>query len=87
VRGCDPQPGAYSTLKGKKIRLYNALLTEATEEISPGQIIGIDGGAVVVALNGGALKIGKFKADKGAKLVADEFVKDTDLKVGMKFGS
>jgi methionyl-tRNA formyltransferase len=87
VRGCDPQPGAHSTLKGKKIRFYNANLTEAAEDISPGQIIDIDGGAVVVALNGGAIKVGKFKADKGAKLVADEFVKDMDLKVGMKFGS
>ena len=87
VRGCDPQPGAYSTLKGEKIRFYKASLTEATKETSPGRVISIDTGVVVVALNGGSLKIGKFKGEKGAKLVADEFAEEMDLKVGMRFGS
>jgi len=87
VRGCDPQPGAYSTLKGEKIKFYKASLIEATEEISPGQVISIGGGEVVVALKGGTLKIGKMKAEKGAKLAADEFAKEMDLKVGMRFGS
>jgi methionyl-tRNA formyltransferase len=87
VRGCDPQPGAYSNLKGEKIRFYNALLTAASEEMPPGRVIRIDAGEVVVALNGGALKIGKIKGEKGAKLVADEFAREIGLKVGMKFGS
>ena len=87
VRGCDPQPGAYSTLKGEKIRFYKALLIEITEETSPGQVIRIGAGEVVVALEGGRLKIGKMKAEKGAKLVADEFAEEMGLKVGMRFGS
>ena len=87
VRGCDPQPGAYSTLKGEKIKFYKASLIEATEETSPGQVISIGAGEVVVALKGGTLKIGKMKAEKGAKLAADEFAKEMDLKVGMSFGS
>ena len=87
VRGCDPQPGAFSTLEGEKIKFYNASLTEATEETSPGRVISIDAGKVVVALTGGSLKIGKIKGEKGAKLLADEFAKEMDLKVGMRFGS
>jgi methionyl-tRNA formyltransferase len=87
VRGCDPQPGAYSTLKGEKIRFYKASLIEITEETLPGQVIRIGAGEVVVALEGGRLKIGKMKAEKGAKLVADEFAEEMGLKVGMRFGS
>ena len=87
IRGCDPQPGAYSTLKGEKVKFFKALLIEAAEETSPGQVIGIGAGEVVVALKGGTLKIGKMKGEKGAKLVADEFAKEMDLKVGMRFGS
>ena len=30
IRGCDPQPGAYTTLKGKKVRLYDARMDLAT---------------------------------------------------------
>ena len=87
VRGCDPQPGAYSTLKGEKIRFYKASLIEITEETLPGQVIRSGAGEVVVALEGGRLKIGKMKAEKGAKLVADEFAEEMGLKVGMRFGS
>ena len=87
VRGCDPQPGAYATLKGEKVKFYKALLADAVEETSPGQVISIAAGEVVVALNGGALKIGKMKGEKGAKLDADEFAEEMDLKVGMRFGS
>jgi methionyl-tRNA formyltransferase len=87
VRGCDPQPGAHSTLKGEKVKFYKALLADAVEKTSPGQVISIGAGEVVVALNGGTLKIGKMKGGKGAKLVADEFAEEMDLKVGMRFGS
>ena len=87
VRGCDPQPGAYSTLKGETVKFYTALLADAVEETSPGQVISIGAGEVVVALNGGALKIGKMRGEKGAKLVADAFAEEMDLKVGMRFGS
>jgi len=86
VRGCDPQPGAYSTLAGEKVKFYKAQLIEAIQESRPGQVIGIAAGELTVALNGGALKIGKMKAEKGAKLDADEFAKAADLKVGMQFG-
>ena len=40
-----------------------------------------------MALNGGALEIGKVRNAAGAKLDAHEFAKEMDLKVGMRFGS
>jgi len=87
VRGCDPQPGAYSTLAGRKVRFYNARLTEKASAGEPGQVAGIGAGEVVVDLNGGALKIGKIKPEKGAKMNADDFAREMDLKVGMRFGT
>ena len=87
IRGCDPQPGAYSTLGGRKVKFYQAELVAAAEEISPGQVISIGAGDVIVALNGGALKVGKMKGEKGAKIAADEFAGEADLKVGMRFGT
>ena len=86
IRGCDPQPGAYSTLGGRKVKFYKAELLAAAEEISPGQVIGIGAGEVIMALNGGALKVGKMMGEKGAKIAAEEFAGETGLKVGMRFG-
>jgi methionyl-tRNA formyltransferase len=87
IRGCDPQPGAYSTLGSEKVKFYKAELIDAMEETSAGQVISIGAGEVVVALKGGALKVGKMKGEKGTKINADEFAKEADLKVGMRFGS
>lgn len=86
VRGCDPQPGAYSTVAGDSVKIYQTQLIAAAQENEPGQIVRVGAGEVVVGLNGGALKIGKMKADKGAKLGADEFAKAAGLKAGMRFG-
>jgi methionyl-tRNA formyltransferase len=88
IRGCDPQPGAYSTLGGRKVKFYKAelLAVAAAEEISPGQVLSMGAGEVVVALSGGILKVGKMKGEKGAKIAADEFSREADLKVGMRFG-
>jgi methionyl-tRNA formyltransferase len=87
IRGCDPQPGAYSTLGDRKVKFYKAALLASTETMSPGQVISISEGEMIVALNGGALKIGKIKGEKGAKIAADEFAGEADLKVGMRFGT
>lgn len=86
VRGCDPQPGAHSILAGAKVKFYQVQLVESDQESEPGQIVGIGSGEVVVALNGGALKIGRLKPEKGAKMDAGDFAKQMDLKVGMRFG-
>jgi methionyl-tRNA formyltransferase len=87
VRGCDPQPGAYSTYEGGKLRFYKASIISMKEERDPGEIIRAGEGAVTVALNGGALRIGKIKDEEGGKMDADEFAKSAGLKAGMRFGS
>lgn len=87
VRGCDPQPGAHSTLGGAKVKFYQTQLIETAQEREPGQIVGIGSGEVIVALNGGALKIGKLKPETGAKMDGVAFADEVDLKVGMRFGN
>jgi methionyl-tRNA formyltransferase len=87
IRGCDPQPGAYSTLGGRKVQFYKAALVDSAQDTPPGQIIRIGDGEVVVALNGGTLKVGKIKGDTGAKINADEFASEAGLDAGMRFGT
>lgn len=86
IRGCDPQPGAYSTIEGGKVRFYGARLLEPMAGKESGEIVDIKEGEMVVALKGGALGIGKVRDEAGAKMAASEFAKSTDLKVGMRFG-
>jgi methionyl-tRNA formyltransferase len=50
VRGCDPQPGAFATLAGRRLRLYDALLEAGRGADTPGTIIGIDREGMRIAL-------------------------------------
>jgi len=88
VRGCDPQPGAYSTFQGMKVRFYQTkLLRPIKEQKIPGEIVDISKGEIVTVLHSGALGIGKIRDAEGTKMSAAEFAKSVDLKMGMRFGS
>ena len=86
VRGCDPQPGAYAQINGEKIRLYGASRTDgpADESSIPGTIEKIDERGIQVAVQGGALLIGKVRSDAG-KMTGSEYAAAKGLKVGDRF--
>ena len=86
VRGCDPQPGAFAHIKGEKIRLYGAGRTDgpADESSAPGTIEKIDEQGIQVAMQGGALRIGKVRSDTG-KMAGSEYAAEKGLKVGDRF--
>jgi methionyl-tRNA formyltransferase len=87
IRGCDPQPGAYSTFKGEKVRFYKAKFISSEAEKAPGKVINITQTEVMIALNGGVLKVEKMKGERGEKMNAAEFVHQVSLKAGMSLGS
>ena len=86
IRGCDPQPGAYAHINGEKIRLYGASRTDgpADESSTPGTIEKIDEQGIQVAVQGGALLIGKVRSDTG-KMTGSEYAAEKGLKVGDRF--
>jgi len=86
IRGCDPQPGAYTVMKGKKIRFYEAKMNLSAMEKQPGEIISIEEGGLQFAAKGGIIRIGKLRVDKGEKIGPINFAKLVVLKVGNRFG-
>jgi methionyl-tRNA formyltransferase len=86
IRGCDPQPGAYMTYQGKKVRFYEAKMVPSTIHKQPGEIVSIEEGSVQMAVKGGIIQIGKFRVDKGEKIGPAEFAKALGAKIGDRFG-
>jgi len=86
IRGCDPQPGAYATFRGKRIRFYDAKMFPSDIDKRSGEIVSIEEGGLQIAVKGGLLQIGKLRMDKGEKTEPLEFVKLVDLKIGGRFG-
>jgi len=86
IRGCDPQPGAYTIYKGKRVRFYEAKMSPSAMDKQPGEIILIEEGDVQIAVKGGVIKVGKFRVDKGEKAGPIELTRLLDLKIGDRFG-
>jgi methionyl-tRNA formyltransferase len=86
VRGCDPQPGAYSALRGNKVRFYEAsFLPEFHGNVS-GEIVSIEEKGIRIALRDGLIHVGKLRLEKAEKTGGIEFAQATGLKVGDRFG-
>ncbi len=82
VRGCDPQPGAYTLFKDEKVRFYAAKLSEDSHDKTPGTILQIDDQGIQVALVGGKLIVSKVRAPEIGKVAAAEFAAKKGLNVG-----
>lgn len=70
VRGCDPQPGAFVTFAGRRLRLYDALLEAGAPGAAPGTIIGIDREGMKIALDGASMLVRRARFDPSPKKIA-----------------
>jgi methionyl-tRNA formyltransferase len=85
VRGCDPQPGAFSELGGKRVRLYDAALESSAPSSAPGTITAIDTGAMRIALTGGSLIVKRARIDPNPKKLAPaELAATGELEAGAR---
>lgn len=85
IRGCDPQPGAHTTLNGKKVRIFDARLLSGDHSAPPGQVSAIGEEEITIVLDGGALAVKRMRGD-GAKISAAQFAREANLKVGDRLG-
>jgi len=71
IRGCDPQPGAYAELDGKRVRLYDAVLEATSANTTPGAIVAIAADGMRIALGSGAqLAVKRARIDPSPRKVA-----------------
>jgi len=85
VRGCDPQPGAYTFLNGEKVRFYGAGFLKESVSEAPGTVFGLDEDGLRIAVNGGGILVTKCRAQTGGKVPAAEFASEKDLKTSDRF--
>ncbi len=86
IRGCDPQPGATTSFRGEKVKLYNTSFLEEAHAHAPGEILEITEKGVKVAVNGGAVLITRFRTKELGKVKAPEFIQARQPRAGERFG-
>ena len=85
IRGCDPQPGAWTTLNDEKISLFGSIKASRDDTpvnpVNPGTILEIDGTGMTVSTDRGSAKIKRVRVGRGAKIPAH----DSGLLIGDRF--
>ena len=91
IRGCNPAPGAWTTVRGRKVRLYDAAKhrtrTFSAVAGKPGEITAIGADTVDVALQGGRLELRTVRLEDGQKLSAGELARSLQLAPGVPLES
>jgi len=85
IRGCDPQPGAFSHYQGEMVRFYGTKLKPVRGDGVPGTVVDTDDQGISVAASGGELTIGKVRTPTHGKIPATEFAKEIGLESGDRF--
>lgn len=90
VRGCDPQPGAYSGFRGEKVRFYGADFVQGKIgggiDAAPGTVTGLDLKGVRIAVTDGQLLVTKVRTSSAGKIEAAAWAQAANVKPGERFG-
>ncbi len=86
IRGCNPSPGAWTTIRSLKVRVYETVKHPARRfaDVSgkPGQITGIREQGLVIAVQGGQLELLKLRVEGGDKSSGAAFAALLGLRIG-----
>ena len=74
IRGCDPQPGAWTTWRGERLSVYGSAVCADRPPVDtmPGTVLSVDGGGMVVSTGDGVVLVQRVRAGRGAKVAAAE---------------
>ena len=86
VRGCDPQPGAYTFWNEEKVRFFGAKLLHEPTGSPPGTIVAINREGIQIALTGGRLAVTSARGATGGKASAPAWCAEKGVKEGRRFG-
>ena len=85
IRAANPAPGAWTTINGSEVKVYDSAFVEGNG--ASGEVVSIDDSGVTVQGNGGRILIKRVRPHGGGKISASEWAAGSKIKLGEKFGS
>ncbi len=89
IRGCNPAPGAWATLNGQKLQIFESRPLPARDPkgISGkmGEIVEVDADSFTVVCADGRIKVLRVKPADGPKAGAGEYAAAAKITTGMRF--
>jgi len=91
VRGCNPAPGAWTTLEGKELQIFDArkhpARTFGAVKGKIGEIVELSDKSFQVSAQGGRIEVLRAKLGDGKKLTAVELLSSGAIKAGAILGN
>ena len=91
IRGCNPAPGAWTTIDGRKLSIFDArrhtTRTFGAVKGRPGECIAVGTDSMLVSAQGGQIEIFKVRGEDGRKIPAPQFCSESGLQAGFVLGS
>jgi len=78
VRACTPAPGAWTTLRGKRLKLAPVELTDDSDDLRPG-LIKVAGDAVLVGTGSTPVRLGQVQPEGRAAMPATAWARGVRL--------
>ena len=90
IRGCNPAPGAWTTVAGQTVQLFDARKlstpTFSAVEGEIGEIVAVGPDSIRISAHGGQIEVLKLKAEGGKKLGAADHARAAGWRAGMLLG-
>ncbi|MGN0512320.1 MAG: methionyl-tRNA formyltransferase [Lachnospiraceae bacterium] len=85
IRGLNPWPSAYTYLKGKTLKIWQAKVVETQQEAEPGTVICVDKKQLVVACKTNALSIQRLQLEGKKQMETEAFLRGYTIDSGIQF--
>ena len=85
IRGCNPQPGAWTLCNGERLQLFDTRRGVETDE-QPGTVLNVGDKGVEVAAGGGSVEVLRVRPRAIGKIPAGEFADIAGIKPGDLLG-
>ena len=84
IRGCNPAPGAWTTLDGGRVAIFDSVKLGEARSVQPGQITRIGDDGVQVATADGQILVKRVRPDAGKKVAAAQWAEEAGLAEGAR---
>ncbi len=87
IRGLDPWPGAFTTWRGRRLRVWEAEVEPGGGRGGePGEILSVEGGKVRVQTGEGILRLESVQLEGGKRMPVDRFLRGNRMEAGERLG-
>jgi methionyl-tRNA formyltransferase len=85
IRAANPAPGAWTTIAGSELKIYDSARVDGTG--TAGEVVSVDEDGVTVQAKGGRILIKRVRPADGGKMAASEWAAAAGINSGTKLGS